>query len=134
MELDHQSSISMRDWLSKQTCEHQRRLNRNFFGLPAIESIHLNKSAQAPVLRKPISETLKVLACRQQGGATGCPWRAGERGRDVQPCATAPGLRNGGITGDVPVVGDWNGDGTSKVGVFRNGFFWVLDANGNHTF
>jgi hypothetical protein len=40
----------------------------------------------------------------------------------------------GGITGDVPVVGDWNADGRSKVGVFRDGFFWVLDANGNHTF
>ncbi len=40
----------------------------------------------------------------------------------------------GGIAGDVPVVGDWNGDGTSKVGVFRQGFFWVLDANGNHAF
>ncbi len=40
----------------------------------------------------------------------------------------------GGIAGDVPLVGDWNGDGTSKVGVFRQGFFWVLDANGNHTF
>ena len=38
----------------------------------------------------------------------------------------------GGIAGDVPVVGDWNGSGTSKVGVFRQGFFWVLDANGNH--
>jgi hypothetical protein len=40
----------------------------------------------------------------------------------------------GGIAGDVPVVGDWNGDGKSKVGMFRSGFFWVLDANGNHTF
>jgi hypothetical protein len=40
----------------------------------------------------------------------------------------------GGIQGDVPVVGDWDGGGTSKVGVFRSGFFWVLDANGNHQF
>jgi len=40
----------------------------------------------------------------------------------------------GGVPGDVPVVGDWNGDGISKVGVFRNGFFWVLDANGNFQF
>jgi hypothetical protein len=40
----------------------------------------------------------------------------------------------GGISGDVPVVGDWNGDGTSKAGVFRLGFFWVLDANGNRQF
>jgi len=40
----------------------------------------------------------------------------------------------GGIPGDVPVVGDWNASGTSKVGVFRFGFFWVLDANGNRVF
>lgn len=40
----------------------------------------------------------------------------------------------GGIPGDVPVVGDWNGDGRSKPGVFRQGFFWVLDANGNYQF
>jgi hypothetical protein len=40
----------------------------------------------------------------------------------------------GGISGDVPVVGDWNGDGKSEVGVFRSGFFWVLDANGNYQF
>ena len=40
----------------------------------------------------------------------------------------------GGIQGDVPVVGDWDGSGTTKVGVFRMGFFWVLDANGNHLF
>jgi len=40
----------------------------------------------------------------------------------------------GGTMGDVPVVGDWNGSGTSKVGVFRFGYFWVLDANGNRAF
>ena len=37
-------------------------------------------------------------------------------------------------SGDVPVVGDWNGDGRSKVGIFRQGFFWILDTNGNGTF
>ena len=35
---------------------------------------------------------------------------------------------------DVPVVGDWNGDGKTKVGVFRLGFFWVLDTNGDKVF
>src|ERR1035437_1178510 len=36
--------------------------------------------------------------------------------------------------GDVPVVGDWNGDGRTKVGLFRQGFFWILDTNGNGVF
>lgn len=31
-----------------------------------------------------------------------------------------------GQAGDVPVVGDWNGSGTAKAGVFRDGL-WVLD-------
>jgi subtilase family serine protease len=35
---------------------------------------------------------------------------------------------------DIPVVGDWNGSGTSKVGLFRQGFFWILDYNGDHVF
>ncbi|CDH45014.1 SBBP repeat-containing protein [Candidatus Contendibacter odensensis] len=34
------------------------------------------------------------------------------------------------LTGDLPVVGDWNGDHKAKIGVFRNGQ-WFLDANGN---
>jgi hypothetical protein len=34
-----------------------------------------------------------------------------------------------GAPGDVPVVGDWTGDGVTKVGMFRLGFFWVLDSD-----
>jgi hypothetical protein len=35
-----------------------------------------------------------------------------------------------GQAGDIPVIGDWNGDGKKKIGVFRNGL-WVIDYNGN---
>jgi uncharacterized delta-60 repeat protein len=37
-----------------------------------------------------------------------------------------------GMTGDIPLVGDWNGNGSSKVGLFRpsDGTFY-LDYNGN---
>lgn len=35
-----------------------------------------------------------------------------------------------GATTDLPLVGDWNGDGKSEVGAFRNGYFY-LDANSN---
>ena len=36
-----------------------------------------------------------------------------------------------GQEGDVPVVGDWDGDGIDQLGVFRDGV-WYLDTNGNH--
>jgi serine-aspartate repeat-containing protein C/D/E len=40
----------------------------------------------------------------------------------------------GGEPGDVPVVGDWNGDGRDKIGIFRQGFLWLLDVNGDGEF
>ncbi|WP_147796323.1 hypothetical protein [Cellulomonas sp. Y8] len=33
-----------------------------------------------------------------------------------------------GDPGDVPVVGDWDGDGTQTPGVFRNGVFYLLNS------
>jgi hypothetical protein len=38
-----------------------------------------------------------------------------------------------GLAGEVAVVGDWNGDGRTKIGTFRNGE-WRLDMNGNGVF
>ncbi|MGQ9576313.1 MAG: SdrD B-like domain-containing protein [Thermoguttaceae bacterium] len=35
-----------------------------------------------------------------------------------------------GLEQDLPVAGDWNGDGVTNIGVFRNGT-WYLDADGN---
>lgn len=36
-----------------------------------------------------------------------------------------------GLAGDLPVTGDWNGDGLTEVGVNRAGRGWFLDYNGN---
>ncbi|HEU4639889.1 MAG TPA: hypothetical protein VFS84_13625, partial [Candidatus Binatia bacterium] len=37
-----------------------------------------------------------------------------------------------GDPGDLPVIGDWNGTGISKIGVFRPATGeWFLDLNGN---
>jgi hypothetical protein len=35
-----------------------------------------------------------------------------------------------GTTGDLPVAGNWSGDGKTEIGVFRNGA-WFLDSSGN---
>lgn len=40
----------------------------------------------------------------------------------------------GGIGGDIPVVGDWNGTGNSKVGIFRGGFLFLLNTSGSGSF
>jgi hypothetical protein len=38
-----------------------------------------------------------------------------------------------GVSNDVPVAGDWNGDGIASPGVFRNGE-WRLDEDGDGAF
>ena len=40
-----------------------------------------------------------------------------------------------GRSGDLPVVGDWEGTGKAKIGVFRPSTGeWILDINGNGQF
>ena len=34
-------------------------------------------------------------------------------------------------TGEIAVIGDWNGDGNDKIGIYSGGY-WVLDYNGNN--
>ncbi|MBQ4080564.1 MAG: hypothetical protein II596_07785, partial [Thermoguttaceae bacterium] len=38
-----------------------------------------------------------------------------------------------GGNGDVPISGDWNGDGQAQIGFYNNGV-WTLDLNGNGRF
>jgi archaellin len=37
----------------------------------------------------------------------------------------------GNTAGDIPVIGDWNGDGIDTVGVYRNGVFYLRNTNSN---
>ncbi len=40
----------------------------------------------------------------------------------------------GGDASDIPVVGDWNGTGTTKIGVYQQSTgTWYLDLNGNRS-
>ncbi len=50
-------------------------------------------------------------------------------------CATDACYAFGGDPSDVSVVGDWNGDKTSKIGIFRpSSGTWYLDTNGDGRF
>ncbi|MFL6291611.1 MAG: cell surface protein, partial [Thermoanaerobaculia bacterium] len=37
-----------------------------------------------------------------------------------------------GLAGDLPLAGDWNGDGIDTIGILRNGFQFLL-RNSNST-
>jgi hypothetical protein len=44
----------------------------------------------------------------------------------------ADGCYTFGMNGDLPVAGDWDGDGVAEIGVFRPSTGkWYLDLNGN---
>ena len=50
-------------------------------------------------------------------------------------CAKDICIGSFGISGDIPVSGDWNGTGISKIGVYRPSTGqWFLDLNGNGKF
>jgi hypothetical protein len=52
--------------------------------------------------------------------------------RTVNKCSLDSCIFSFGLPGDLPVVGDWNGSGKDKVGVFRpETREWFLDFNGN---
>jgi hypothetical protein len=36
---------------------------------------------------------------------------------------------NYGLPGDYPVVGDWDGNGTDTIGIYRNGYFYLRNSN-----
>ena len=55
-------------------------------------------------------------------------WDGCDGGADADLCFPA----FGGYPEDIPIVGDWTGSGTTKIGIYRRGA-WYLDRNGNGT-
>ena len=96
--------------------------------------------AQAGVRQGDITVAGKTHAITQAGGATlaaelgaftNGAWfldRDGDFGFDG-----ASEISGWGSPGDIPVNGDWNGDGFRDLGVFSNGT-WFLDRNGDAAF
>ena len=52
-------------------------------------------------------------------------------GNGIWEGAEIDGEYDFGIVGEIPVTGDWNGDGRTEIGVFRAARDWYLDSSGN---
>src|SRR5262249_37338124 len=59
------------------------------------------------------------------------PWFVDWNGNKQWDATDAAHVFVFGYPGDIPVTGDWNGDGRLKAGVYRNGA-WFVDWNGNN--
>ena len=77
------------------------------------------------------SGTTKIGVYRQSTGT----WYLDLNGnRAWDGCGVDAVIGWGGDASDIPVVGDWNGSGTTKIGVYRQSTgTWYLDLNGNRT-
>jgi hypothetical protein len=85
---------------------------------------------------------IEIGVFRCPTGATVCQWfiDANNSGAWDGPFG-GDQIWNFGLPGDIPVVGDWNGNGTSKIGIFRcpaagstTPCTWVLDAGNMHVY
>jgi len=70
----------------------------------------------------------RIGVARNQGGAL--VWYLDMNGNGVWDQGIDR-VTSFGIAGDKPVTGDWNGTGTTKIGIVRNSYQWYLDASGN---
>jgi serine-aspartate repeat-containing protein C/D/E len=84
-------------------------------GLPDAENSTFVKAKNVPPLPQEATNGLRVLQRSQCG---------------VPRADLIDHVFRYGQLGDVPVTGDWNGDGTSNIGIFRKGT-WILDTNGD---
>ena len=69
-----------------------------------------------------------VFRCTSGGGPNSCLWILDSNGNgriDSGDCQF-----NWGNPGDIPVVGNWDGSGYLRAGLFRGGY-WILDMSGH---
>ncbi|MGO9254963.1 MAG: G1 family glutamic endopeptidase [Bryobacteraceae bacterium] len=95
------------------------------YGLPGDQPVANNWSGVSNV------DQIGVFRCPTPGVGV-CSWIVDNVG-DGNYRATDP-VYSFGLTGDIAVVGDWNGNTQQKrIGVFRGGL-WILDINGSNTY
>jgi hypothetical protein len=94
------------------------------YGLPGDKPVAGRWNATTVV------DQIGVFRCNFNGGNT-CIWVVNSTGTGA--FSSADQVYFYGLNGDYPIVGDWNGSGQKRIGVFRNGTI-VLNINGTGQF
>ena len=98
--------------------------------IPNGSVIDLTLTVSSPDDTTPLNNSITVRTKVVSGPATAGVFRRGAWYLNNQNDGSAPEFAfSYGITGDVPVVGDWNCSGNQTVGVFRNGAWYLNNEN-----
>lgn len=142
---DDPGSLSPGDYLAYEACSYARQeIRGDFDGDGVIDiayylperALFVSPVAPVPVLPFGVPGDLPIVGdWKGEGIDRVGVYRNGQHFLDVglpgwtgQEPEEWPGIQFGGLPGDIPVVGDWNSDGISDVGVFRpSNSSWYLD-------
>jgi hypothetical protein len=104
------------------------------FGLPGDKPVVGNWVPNA----LSTADQVGIFRCPAAGT---CTWivdslgKTGQAGQNVSIYSGADATFSFGLPGDIPVVGNWNGNGKKRIGVFRpTTGQWFVDTNGNGVF
>lgn len=76
------------------------------------------------------TDQIGVFRCPAAGKGV-CTWFVNSTGTGYYSSADAQ--YSYGLPGDIPVVGNWNGTGRKRIGVFRGGI-WILNISGSNVY
>ncbi len=77
------------------------------------------------------SDQIGVFRCPAVGQPGVCTWIVNSTGLGYY--SSSDQQYSYGLPGDIPVVGNWNGTGRKRIGVFRSGT-WILNVSGTNVF
>jgi len=100
-------------------------------GATALSTDVQNEPAKQLVLGLPAETTASPLSAANGSDTTGVfrPSNGALYLKNTNTTGFADVQINYGVPGDCPLTGDWDGNGTDTIGIYRNGYFYLRNSN-----
>jgi len=100
---------------------------------PTVTDSSNNYFALTPATTTPTPTPTPIANEQMKVGIYNGAWKLDINGNGLWDSPSIDKAFQFGTTGDVPVIGDWNGDGKDEIGIFRpSSGIWSLDSDGNY--